>query len=80
METLSRDEEYIIRKTGIGDVLSESRRKTINPAKGAPTTQVLEKYFSQLSRDQMNAIYKIYRIDFDMFGYDVNKYFKMITH
>jgi hypothetical protein len=80
METLSRDEEYIKRKTDIGEILSESRKKNINPARGAPTSQVLEKYFSQLNRDQMNAIYKIYRIDFDMFGYDVDKYFKMIKH
>jgi hypothetical protein len=81
VETLSRDQEYVIRHAGISDVLSPSRRdkqKALNRAKGAPTVELLEHYFGQLSPELMQALYSIYKIDFDMFGYDADKYFKMI--
>ncbi|XP_059469933.1 carbohydrate sulfotransferase 11-like [Neocloeon triangulifer] len=81
VETLSRDQEYVIRHAGLAEELPLGRRghrEALNKARGAPTNELLERYFRQLSRDQLMALYRIYRIDFDMFGYDADKYFRMI--
>ncbi|KAF4521883.1 hypothetical protein B566_EDAN008396 [Ephemera danica] len=82
VETLTRDQEYVIRHAGLADELSLGRRghrEALNKARGAPTSELLEKYFRQLSREQLLALYRIYRIDFDMFGYDADKYFRMLN-
>lgn len=88
METLSRDEAYIIQKTGIGATLGMTGekqgtdttrpREAVNAAIGGRTEEVLPRYFRTLTREQLDALYDIYRIDFQMFGYDASKYFDMV--
>ncbi|CAB3360465.1 Hypothetical predicted protein [Cloeon dipterum] len=82
VESLSRDQEYVIRHAGLAEELPLGRRghrEVLNKARGAPTNELLERYFRQLSKDQLMALYRIYRIDFDMFGYDADRYFRMIN-
>lgn len=82
IETLTRDQEYVIRHAGLAEELPLGRRghrEALNKARGAPTNELIERYFRQLSKDQMMALYRIYRIDFDMFGYDADKYFRIIN-
>ena len=35
-------------------------------------------YMAQLSRKQIEELYKMYWLDFEMFGYDVSEYLKMV--
>ncbi|XP_071455461.1 carbohydrate sulfotransferase 11-like isoform X2 [Hetaerina americana] len=87
METLARDEAYIIQKSGIGAALgrkfgggdlSSRPREAVNAAIGARTEDVLPRYFQTLNKEQIDALYDIYKIDFLMFGYDVSKYYNML--
>ncbi|XP_046393316.1 carbohydrate sulfotransferase 11-like [Ischnura elegans] len=87
-DTLNRDEEYIIEKTGIGPAIGrkpgkgkEERhrpREAVNAAVGGRTQDLLPKYYRTLSREQLDGLYDIYRIDFQMFGYDASKYFEIV--
>ncbi|XP_046393315.1 carbohydrate sulfotransferase 11-like isoform X2 [Ischnura elegans] len=94
METLTRDELYIIERAGIagdlglGDNKSEwedewrrrgKPREAVNAAIGGKTEDVLPRYFKTLTRRQLDDLYDIYRVDFQMFGYDASKYFKMVA-
>ncbi|XP_071455462.1 carbohydrate sulfotransferase 11-like [Hetaerina americana] len=93
METLARDEAYIIGKAGIASALGLTDQKgeweqewkkrgrpreAVNAAIGGRTDEVLPKYFKTLTRQQLNDLYDIYHIDFQMFGYDASKYFAMV--
>ncbi|XP_046393320.1 carbohydrate sulfotransferase 11-like isoform X2 [Ischnura elegans] len=87
METLARDEAYIIEKSGIGGALgrkagaldmSNRPREAVNAAIGARTEDVLPRYFQTLNKEQIDSLYDIYKIDFLMFGYDVSKYYNML--
>ena len=37
---------------------------------------VTVEYFKQLSRKQKNNLLQMYKLDFELFGYDWRKYFK----
>ncbi|XP_049767814.1 carbohydrate sulfotransferase 11-like [Schistocerca cancellata] len=81
METLDRDEEYIIHKAGLQRLLLPSHyrykpRTAINKARdGKATAALVEKYYSQLTKKQMEKLHKIYGTDFEMFDYNATKYF-----
>ncbi|KAG8225636.1 hypothetical protein J437_LFUL013674 [Ladona fulva] len=86
-ETLAEDEEYIIEKTGIGPALGRTRqgrevrsrpREAVNAAVGGRTEDLLPRYYRTLRREQLDALYDIYQIDFKMFGYDATKYYEMV--
>ncbi|KAG8225637.1 hypothetical protein J437_LFUL013671 [Ladona fulva] len=85
METLSRDEDYIIDKAGIASALGRKPgdagtrpREAVNAAIGGRTADVLPRYFQTLTREQLDALYEIYRLDFEMFGYEPAKYYDML--
>nr|ANI86011.1 sulfotransferase [Locusta migratoria migratoria] len=79
METLDRDEEYIIHKAGLQRLLLPSHfrfkpRTAINKARdGKATAALVEKYYSQLTKKQMEKLHKIYGTDFEMFDYNATK-------
>ncbi|XP_067000207.2 carbohydrate sulfotransferase 11 [Anabrus simplex] len=84
LETLTRDEEYIIHRAGLEEILMPSKSKdrpkqVINKARGGKaTSDLVQKYYNQLTDEQLNKLYQIYGIDFEMFGYNASKYFKMV--
>ena len=47
---------------------------TLNPAKKGHSSKVAKSYYSQLSNDQIYAIYQHYEIDFALFGYTIDDY------
>ena len=48
-------------------------------AGGAPSHVLAEKYFSQISRENLTRLYEKYQVDFEMFGYEgqVKRYIDM---
>ena len=48
-------------------------------AKGGLRNSLLkaDKYFSELSPDQVMKLYQLYKIDFDMYGYDHSSYLEL---
>ncbi|GLH08403.1 Carbohydrate sulfotransferase, partial [Gryllus bimaculatus] len=82
VETLSRDEEYIIDRAGLrGALLAAARRrerprKVTNRARGAKATaDLVARYYATLTRGQLRDLYRIYGTDFDLFGYNASKGF-----
>ncbi|KAJ9588170.1 hypothetical protein L9F63_018462 [Diploptera punctata] len=84
LETLTRDQEYIIRRAGLENILMLSRHKdrpkmVLNKARdGRNTNDLIKKYYSQLTEQQLNRLYNIYGIDFEMFGYNITKYYSLV--
>ncbi len=80
LETFREDEEYIIRSSGIADTISPESAaagKVWNAGRiksKADDEDKVRKYFSQLSLEQKRALERIYRIDFEMFGYSAKEY------
>ncbi|KRT85433.1 hypothetical protein AMK59_2187, partial [Oryctes borbonicus] len=57
-ETLQEDQEYLILKAGLQDIIKPEWK---NSAKGM-TSQQVDKYYSQLTRAQILQLYHIYRL------------------
>lgn len=69
-ETLQEDQEYLIYKAGLQDVIKPEWK---NSGKGV-TSQQIEDYYSQLTRAQILQLYHIYRYDFELFDYTLTGY------
>lgn len=84
LETLTRDQEYIIRRAGLENILTLSRHKDrpkmiLNKARdGKNTNDLTKRYYSQLSEKQLRKLYNIYKLDFEMFGYNITKYYEIV--
>lgn len=57
MSNLQEDQEFIIYKAGLEDILKPQWK---NPGKGTTADQI-ETYYSQLTRAQILQLYHIYR-------------------
>ena len=73
METFSDDLKYIIMKNKLGDILSEDKK--VRTTGGSPKDDAL-RYFSQLRKEQIRSLYEVYKMDFKLFGYNVDEYLK----
>lgn len=78
METWSEDFNYIVRKNKLENILKleNDTSKKYHPTKG-DTQQMTKKYFSKISKKQGEDLYKMYRMDFQMFQYDPNPYLQL---
>ncbi|CAL4172264.1 unnamed protein product, partial [Meganyctiphanes norvegica] len=71
METLEEDGNYIIFSTGIEDLIAP---KKINLAHKNPTSSVAQSYLCQLDQTQFTGLNQLYKLDFEIFQYDVKDY------
>ncbi|KAL0266501.1 UNVERIFIED_CONTAM: hypothetical protein PYX00_009018 [Menopon gallinae] len=76
VETMDRDQLYVIRLLGLQDRIKPRwRHKTQFTAGNAEKVSNIAKiYFQQLSVNEVNALYQKYKIDFELFGYDYKEY------
>ena len=73
-ETYEDDVKYILLKQNLTSLIPlESSKKTLHAVPKNVTAKKTD-YMAQLSKDQIEGLYKMYQIDFEMFGYDVDKY------
>uniref|UniRef100_A0A182K9U1 Carbohydrate sulfotransferase n=1 Tax=Anopheles christyi TaxID=43041 RepID=A0A182K9U1_9DIPT len=75
METFARDVEHLANRTNLhGKIkpvqMNHSRRDSVDT--------LIEKYFSQLTKQQFDDLYDIYRIDFELFQYSSDKYSQFV--
>lgn len=68
-ETLQEDQEFIIQKAGLQNIIKPQWRN----GRGTTSEQV-ETYYSQLTRAQILHLYHIYRYDFELFNYSLKGY------
>ena len=75
-ETLNEDTQYVLNKIQAPESLRESTKKNSkrNQTKGKTSGDVTSEFIKQLDEDLFNSLVEIYRVDFEMFGYNVPKY------
>uniref|UniRef100_A0A182PK88 Carbohydrate sulfotransferase n=1 Tax=Anopheles epiroticus TaxID=199890 RepID=A0A182PK88_9DIPT len=49
----------------------------VNHARKESLETLMHKYFSQITQKQMDMLYSIYKIDFELFGYSAESYFQI---
>ena len=78
MEDFEADVEFIARKMNISELL-EHKDKRANQSQGSKRfsgnqTERIAAHFSLLERDVKLKLYKLYKMDFEMFGYEYAQY------
>lgn len=59
-ETLDEDQRFLIQKAELERIIAPQWK---NSGKGQNTQNLVTKFFSQLTRDQLEGLYKLYRYD-----------------
>ena len=75
MEDFDDDVEYIIRRMNLTVLRGQSKYvDNPSPDPGRSQESRIVSYFSMLSNDIKKRLYELYKVDFEMFGYDGRKY------
>ena len=76
MEEFDQDFQYIVRKQNL-TLLLERAPEVINDTKDtrfASQSDRIAGHFSKLKKDVRLRLYELYKMDFEMFGYDATEY------
>ena len=76
METYDDDFTYIAQKLNLTTLLTHAEKRE-NQTPGSKThhqSERIKKYFSLLDKEARQKLYQLYRMDFEMFGYDASSY------
>ena len=73
-ESFDEDVKYIMKKSNLESIFSMKSIKKLHSSKHK-TNKMTQKYFSQLTNGQVNELYIMYKMDFEIFGYDTKNYF-----
>ena len=76
MEEFDEDFKYIVSKQNVTPLLvKENVRANQTPKNGSESVaQKISKYFSMLEESVRSDLYDLYKIDFDLFGYDASEF------
>lgn len=77
VETLAVDQEYIIQKAGITNLVFNAHTHASNFDSYNGTTQASKIYFSQVPQKLLKDVADLYRPDFDLFGYSPTEYIQL---
>merc|ERR1719431_1066134 len=76
METFDRDTGFILHQRDLEGRVSLRKKHSVSGEKEGDQTRTL---FSQLSKHMVRALHDKYRLDFEMFGYDIVKFIKFAS-
>ena len=71
METFYKDSKFLVEKLGVNASLFKLN-EIANVSSGPSTIDFARELFSKLPESLVLELYEMYRMDFDMFGYDPN--------
>ena len=75
METYDEDLMYIAQKLNLTAILAHAgARKNKTPGSKLSQSRRIKEKFSLLDKEVRLRLYELYRIDFEMFGYDATSY------
>ena len=75
MEEFEQDIDYIAKKMNIDKLLdNKEKRANQTPSSITNRTERILSYFSLLEKHVKLRLYNIYKMDFEMFGYDATSY------
>ena len=72
---MAEDSEAILNKIGVNRALP-----TVNAVKEGHSSGKIEEFYSSFDKDLMEKLYKIYEMDFILFGYSPDEYFKVVRN
>ena len=80
MEDFDDDVEYIIRRMNLTALMGQTKYVD-NPSSPDPDSRSsrelrIASYFSMLTGDTKRRLYELFKVDFEMFGYDGRKYLR----
>jgi len=71
-ENIAEDQKYIGHMANVTFHKIES-----HVSSGGSTKDLARKYFSEMDIDTVKRLYQLYKVDFEMFGYSPDEYFKL---
>ena len=79
MEEFNEDFRYIVSKQNVTQLLGKENMTCHGTGKqkndeGESVTQKISKYFSMLDKSVRSDLYDLYKIDFELFGYDASEF------
>ena len=76
MEEFNEDFRYIVSKQNVTQLLGKANMTLHSkPKNGSESvTQKISKYFSMLDKSVRSDLYDLYKIDFELFGYDASEF------
>ena len=78
MEEFDHDIDYIAKKMNITELLNQKDRRENYSARSGnliiKTTERIFSYFLLLEKDVKLRLYNLYKMDFEMFGYNATRY------
>ncbi|XP_055384169.1 carbohydrate sulfotransferase 9-like [Condylostylus longicornis] len=76
-ESLQEDQLYLIENAGLQHVIMPEWK---NSGKGRNTLELLQKFYSQLTRSQLDGLYEYYKYDFEIFDYNPTPYYNIVKY
>ncbi len=75
-ETFDEDAKFVLDSNGLADLVPNVNKRinaTPNSTSVASNAKALQ-YFSQLTQGQRTSLFRLYELDFEMFGYSAEEY------
>jgi len=72
-ESIEEDADFILKNIGIDDNVPNS-----HVSNGKSTEKTLKEFYSELDRDLLERLYKLYEMDFLLFDYSINNYYSYV--
>ena len=76
MEEFNEDFRYIVRKQSVTQLLQKENVTLQSTRKNGSESvaQKISRYFSMLEESVRSDLYDLYKIDFELFGYDASEF------
>ena len=76
LETFDEDFTYIAQKLNLTALLTRTEKRKNHTSGKEPYSQSkrIKKYFSLLDKGVRRRLFQLYRMDFEMFGFDASTY------
>ena len=68
LESIDTDAKYLLKKWGVDDKVSYLSSLTSRPTNSS-SSSTMDKYFGQLNKDQVTALWDLFKLDYDLFNY-----------
>ncbi|XP_054754233.1 carbohydrate sulfotransferase 11-like [Lytechinus pictus] len=76
-ETLDDDADFILRSANVDP--SVKYPQASKSATNSSSLDILKKYYSQLTRNQLQKLYEVYKKDFELFDYSLEVFYKYLS-
>ena len=74
LETFDDDLKYIVHTAGIANLILTSDTEALRNVAPVADKERTKKYFGMLGKKQKEALFEMYKLDFELFGYRADEY------